>query len=76
MRLRLPAASARKVIRALQRAGFVIHHTTGGHTIMRHVSDLTLRVTVPMHNGDLRSSTMRMIIKQSGLSIDQFIEFL
>jgi predicted RNA binding protein YcfA (HicA-like mRNA interferase family) len=72
----LPAASARKVIHALQRAGFAVHHVTGGHTILRHVSDGNRRVTVPMHNRDLKTGTMRFIVKQSGLSIEEFIAFL
>jgi predicted RNA binding protein YcfA (HicA-like mRNA interferase family) len=76
MTAHLPAASARKVIKALERAGFIIHHTTGGHTIMRHAHDPNRRVTVPMHNRDLKPGTMRFIIKQSGLSIEEFAALL
>jgi predicted RNA binding protein YcfA (HicA-like mRNA interferase family) len=43
---------------------------------MRHVVKINRRVTVPAHNRDLKPGTMRFIIKQSGLSIEEFIAFL
>jgi predicted RNA binding protein YcfA (HicA-like mRNA interferase family) len=68
----LPVSTGRKVIKALYAAGFIEHHTTGSHVIMRYAADLNRRVTVPLHNGDLKPGTMRVIIKQSGLSIEEF----
>ena len=68
----LPLATGKKVIKALERAGFIEHHTTGSHVIMRHQTDLTRRVTVPSHSRDLKPGTLRQIIKQSGLSIEEF----
>lgn len=73
---RLPVATSRKVIRALEQAGFFVHHTTGSHSILRHKTDTTKRVTVPMHNGDLKFGTLRELIKQSGIGIEAFIELL
>jgi len=68
----LPATTSRKVIKALERAGFAVHHTTGGHSVLRHVHDHNRRVTVPMHTRELKPGTLRFIIKQSGLSIEDF----
>ena len=31
-------------------------------------------VTVPVHNKDLRKGTLRSIVKQSGLTVDEFIK--
>ena len=42
----LPALKPRKVIQALKRAGFFVHHTTGSHYILKHPANATLRVTV------------------------------
>lgn len=68
----LPVATSRKVLKALLAAGFIEHHTTGSHVIMRHATDYNRRVTVPMHNRDLKPKTMRFILKQSGLSLEEF----
>ena len=69
---RLPAVSGRRVIKALEQAGFVVHHTTGSHAVLRHATDRNRRVTVPTHTKDLKPGTIRQIIKQSGLSVEEF----
>jgi len=43
---------------------------------MRHTSDKDRRVTIPAHNKDIRAKTMHAIIKESGLSLAEFIELL
>ena len=73
---RLPVLTGRKVIKALEQAHFMVHHTTGSHVILRHATDLARRVTVPTHNRDLKPGTLRQIIKPSGLSAEEFNELL
>ena len=73
---RLPVLRPRRVLRALQRAGFFIHHTTGGHYILKHPDRPTLRVTVPFHNRDLKRRTLESIIEQAGITVEEFIGFL
>jgi predicted RNA binding protein YcfA (HicA-like mRNA interferase family) len=73
---RLPVLTGRKVIKALEQADFVVHHTTGSHVVLRHAIDLVRRVTVPTHNRDLKPGTLRQITKQSGLSVEEFNELL
>ena len=51
---RLPALKPREVLQALQRAGFFVHHTTGGHYVLKHSTNPSLRITVPYHNKDLK----------------------
>jgi predicted RNA binding protein YcfA (HicA-like mRNA interferase family) len=34
------------------------------------------KVTVPMHGGDIKDGTLRSILKQAGLSADQFRNLL
>lgn len=36
MRQRLPPLKPEDIIKALQRAGFVVHHTSGSHYILKH----------------------------------------
>ena len=72
----LPALPPRKVLRALKRAGFFVHHTTGSHYILKHPANTALRVTVAYHNRDLKRRTLDSIIKQAGLSPEEFRTFL
>ena len=76
MNQRLPALSAKDVIRALQRAGFVVSRTSGSHCRLIHGTDAARKVTIPMHTGDLKRGTLRGIISQAGFSLADFIALL
>ena len=71
-----PAAKPKEVIRALQRAGFFIHHTSGSHHILKHPDRPQLRVTVPWHNKELKRKTLASIIEQAGYTVEEFIDLL
>ncbi len=72
---RLPAGKPVDVIRALQRAGFVLDHSTGSHQFFRH-PDRAGIVTVPFHRKDLKRGTLKSILEQAGLSTEEFIQLL
>jgi predicted RNA binding protein YcfA (HicA-like mRNA interferase family) len=76
MNQRLPALTARDVVRALESAGFVVARTSGSHARLIHKTDARRQVTIPMHSGDLKRGTLRAIIGQAGLSVAEFIELL
>jgi predicted RNA binding protein YcfA (HicA-like mRNA interferase family) len=76
MNQRLPALTARDVIRALERAGFAVTRTSGSHCRLVHSSDPARKVTVPVHTGDLPRGTLRAIISQAGLTVAEFIAYL
>jgi len=67
-----PSVKPHKVLRALLKAGFYVHHQTGSHVILKHKSDETKRVTLPMHNKDLKIRTLRSILSQAGISNEEF----
>jgi predicted RNA binding protein YcfA (HicA-like mRNA interferase family) len=73
---KLPVVKPSKVIKALKRAGFYIHHSTGSHYILKSTNDPTLRVVIPYHNKDLKTGTLAAIIKQTGMSVDDFRKLL
>jgi predicted RNA binding protein YcfA (HicA-like mRNA interferase family) len=50
MSRRLPGLKPEDVLRALERAGFVVHHVTGSHYILKHSGKTGVRVTLPWHN--------------------------
>lgn len=76
MSRRLPAVTPRKVIQALERAGFYIHHTTGSHKFLKHPDRPTERISIAYHNRDLNRSTLRKIIKAAGFTEEEFLDLL
>ena len=59
---------------ALERAGFVFRRQTGSHMILRRDQPYA-RAVVPEHKR-LRSGTLRRIIADAGLSVEQFMKLL
>jgi predicted RNA binding protein YcfA (HicA-like mRNA interferase family) len=72
----LPALKPAKVLRALQRAGFYIHHVKGSHHYLKHPDKPELRITVPVHGSDLKRRTLMSIIDQTDLSVEEFLDLL
>ncbi|HWO42010.1 MAG TPA: type II toxin-antitoxin system HicA family toxin [Candidatus Eisenbacteria bacterium] len=54
----------------LLRAGFVETRQTGSHKVLRHPDGR--RTYVAMHPGTLPTETFRKILKQAGLTEEQF----
>jgi predicted RNA binding protein YcfA (HicA-like mRNA interferase family) len=73
---RLPVLKAKEIIRALERAGFFIHHTVGSHAQLKHPAKPNFRVTVPQRSGDVPPTILRSILKQAGLSVEEFLDLL
>jgi predicted RNA binding protein YcfA (HicA-like mRNA interferase family) len=74
---RLPAVSGRRAVQALQRAGFAIERIAGSHYVLAIQGEPTRTVTVPVHgHRDLKPGTLRAIIRQAGLTIDEFAALL
>ena len=70
---RLAGLSAAEVIRRLRRAGFVFdRQAKGSHEIWRNPATRR-RTTVPNHPGDLPEGTVRAIVREAGLSVDEFL---
>jgi predicted RNA binding protein YcfA (HicA-like mRNA interferase family) len=76
MSKRLPSVSPRKVIQALIRAGYSIERVKGSHHHLRHPNHPKVMVTVALHTGDIKPKTLRAIIEQTRLTIDEFLELL
>jgi predicted RNA binding protein YcfA (HicA-like mRNA interferase family) len=76
MNRRLPALTARDVIRALERGGFQETRTSGSHCRLVHTRDPTRKLTIPIHSGDLKRGTLRAIIAQAGFTVAEFLDLL
>jgi predicted RNA binding protein YcfA (HicA-like mRNA interferase family) len=62
--------TAREVLAKLLRAGFVDVRQSGSHKVLRHPDGR--QTYVAMHPGTLPTGTFRKILKQAGLSEEQF----
>jgi predicted RNA binding protein YcfA (HicA-like mRNA interferase family) len=61
----------------LQRAGFIVDRIAGSHYIMAHSNDARRAVTVPVHGArDLKPGTLRSIIRQAGLTVEELRNLL
>ena len=77
MTQRLPSLKAREVMRALERAGFVHVRSKGSHRIFQHRDDRRRRTIVSDHGGaDIPRGTLRAIIEQADLTVDEFMDLL
>jgi predicted RNA binding protein YcfA (HicA-like mRNA interferase family) len=71
---KLPRISGRECVRALERAGFSVIRQRGSHIVMRR-DDPFAQVVVPDHR-EIHTGTLRDIIRDAGLTIDEFIDLL
>ena len=62
--------SAREVLKRLLRAGFTEVRQSGSHKVLRHPDGR--QTYVAMHPGDIPFGTSRKILKQAGLSEEEF----
>ena len=71
----LPSLRAREVVRLLEKAGFQKWRQKGSHLTMFRLSD-NRALTVPIHfSKTLPKGTLRAIIKQAGLTAEEFLNF-
>jgi predicted RNA binding protein YcfA (HicA-like mRNA interferase family) len=66
----------KEAIRALERAGWFIHESSGSHVQLKHPKKPG-RITIPYHSRfDLPKHILKSIINQAGLTNKQFFELL
>ncbi len=62
----LPSLTPKKLIKILERNGFVLRRIHGSHYYYVH-SVTGKIIVVPMHNKDLAKGTLHAILKQAGI---------
>jgi predicted RNA binding protein YcfA (HicA-like mRNA interferase family) len=73
---KLPSLTARKVVRALKRAGFLEDRQKGSHLMLVH-PETKARTVVPVHPGrSIKESLLRAIVRDANLTVDEFIDLL
>jgi len=75
--VRLPSVNARQAIRALEKGGFEVVRSAGSHRRLVHKTDPKRQTTVALHKGkDIPRGTLESILKQAGLTHDEFVALL
>ena len=69
---KLPRVSGAEVGRALQRLGFVVARQRGSHIVMRREAS---GCVVPDHR-ELKTGTLAGVLKQAGVSVEDFTKVL
>jgi len=67
---RIPALTPRKIIKILEKKGFVLDRSKGSHRIYLH-PETRQRVIVPFHRKDIPQGTLLEILRQAGISRDE-----
>lgn len=69
---KLPRVSGAQAVRALERLGFAVARQRGSHIVMRRGST---GCVVPNHR-ELKTGTLAGVLKQAGVSVEDFINAL
>jgi len=73
---KLERVSGEKTIRALEKMGFVRVRQRGSHVVIkRQLAEGSVGCVVPLHK-ELAIGTLRSILRQAKISIEEFIENL
>jgi predicted RNA binding protein YcfA (HicA-like mRNA interferase family) len=69
---KLPRVSGAEVVRALERLGFAVARQRGSHIVLRRGST---GCVVPNHR-ELKTGTLAGVLKQAGVSAEDFMKVL
>jgi len=73
---KVPRVSGADAVRVLERLGFARMRQRGSHVVLKRTSPgRTTGCVVPLHN-ELATGTLRGILKQAGVSSDDFVKAL
>jgi predicted RNA binding protein YcfA (HicA-like mRNA interferase family) len=72
---KLPRISGREVVSALAKAGYEFDRQKGSHITLRNPRPPFRRIVVPDHR-EVAKGTLRAIIRESGLTVEEFVSLL
>jgi predicted RNA binding protein YcfA (HicA-like mRNA interferase family) len=71
----LPRIAGREVVAALAKVGYQFDRQRGSHIVLRHPAPPHRRLVVPDH-AEVAKGTLRAIIREAGLSVDEFTKLM
>jgi len=73
---KVPSLPYDRIIRALQRDGWVVVRQKGSHVrLQKHTPAETLKLTIPAHR-PVKCSTLAHILKQARLGVEDFLNLV
>ena len=72
---KLPSVKPKEIIKLLNRLGYIEVRQTGSHKHFRKPGIPGI-VTVAFHNKDIKQNTLRSIIRQAGLTVEEFLKLI
>ena len=72
---KLPVVSGKDAVKALLKVGYDVDHQRGSHIVLRQNASPFRRITIPNHK-EISKGTLRAIIREAGLTIEEFSELL
>lgn len=73
--MKLPVVSGAEVVKAFSKLGYELDEQHGSHMILRQADPPHRRLSVPNHR-ELAKGTLRVLIRESGLTVDEFRKLL
>jgi predicted RNA binding protein YcfA (HicA-like mRNA interferase family) len=71
----LPVLSGRQLVKVLAKLGYEIDRQRGSHIILRHGEPPYRRLVVPDH-AEIAKGTLRALLRDAGLTVDQLRRML
>ncbi len=71
---RLSNISGKEAIKAFQKAGWRIVGQVGSHVVLTK-PDVRVNLSIPQHK-ELSVGTLRALIRNAGITVDEFLELL
>lgn len=72
---RLPDLSGRDVVKFLEKVGYAYDRQRGSHIILRQSIAPFRRIVVPDHK-EIAKGTLRAIIRETGLTVGEFLRLI
>jgi predicted RNA binding protein YcfA (HicA-like mRNA interferase family) len=72
---KLPVISGREAAAAFTKVGFAFSHQKGSHMIFRRTEPPHQHLSIPDHK-ELRRGLLRTLIREAGLTVEEFVGLL
>jgi predicted RNA binding protein YcfA (HicA-like mRNA interferase family) len=73
--MKLPVVSGGEAVTALRKAGYEFDEQHGSHIILRRADPPHRRLSIPNHK-ELAKGTLRALIREAGLTVEEFAKLL
>ena len=70
---KIPSFKPKELIKKFEKMGYIVDRQKGSHVILYHPTQYK-RLTIPLHVKDMPKGTLLSIIKQAGLTKEEFLK--